>query len=61
MNNRFSVPVSKPASFGVSQEEVTELADQLRGRSGESRQLRAGNATTPSRQDKPAAPRSRVR
>jgi hypothetical protein len=62
--HKFTIPISKPANFGVSQQEVTELVTKLRsGLSG----THSGDRPSGSGQGEvqvptsPAAPLARVR
>jgi hypothetical protein len=58
--DKFSIPISKPADFGVSQQEIADLATKLRmglnGKKTENKGSISGQG-----QAMPAAPLARVR
>jgi hypothetical protein len=60
--DKFSIPISKPADFGVSQQEIADLATKLRmglqGKKSENQSSISGHGQGSAR---PAAPMARVR
>lgn len=60
--DKFSIPISKPANFGVSQQEIADLATKLRmglhGKKSESQSSIPGRGLGSAT---PAAPLARVR